>query len=233
MTVNFASAIKMMNAANEKKSKLVIAHYRREQPYFKKIKQLLDEKFIGDIRFARLDFYKRLLLREELELPKNAWRVNTSIAGGGLFHDLAPHSLDLMYYFFGIVENALGFSTNQSRLYNADDVVSGNILFKNGVVFNGLWCFNVDVQNEKDSCEIEGSKGKINFSVFGQQKLSVSKNNETEIILFKPLKHVQQPMIEKVVDYFLDEGPNPSSAEDAAEVMRLMDQFTGVRDFRF
>ena len=63
MTVNFASAIKMMNAANEKNAKLVIAHYRREQPYFKKIKQLLDEKFIGDIRFARLDFYRKLLLQ--------------------------------------------------------------------------------------------------------------------------------------------------------------------------
>ena len=229
MTVNFASAIKMMNTANEKKGKLVIAHYRREQPYFKKIKQLLDEKFIGDIRFARLDFYRKLLLQEELELPKNAWRVNTSIAGGGLFHDLAPHHLDLMYYFFGTVENASGFSTNQSQLYNADDVVSGNILFKNGVVCNGLWCFNVDGNNEKDSCEIAGSKGKICFSVFGQQKLSVTKNSETEITIFKPLKHVQQPMIEKVVEYFLDEAPNPCNPEDGAEIMRLMDQFTGIK----
>jgi predicted dehydrogenase len=226
MTINFDSATKMMNAAKEKNIKLVIAHYRREQPYFKKIKQVLDEKFIGDIRFARLDFYKKLLSQEELKLPKNAWRVDTSIAGGGLFHDLAPHQLDLMYYFFGIVENATGFSTNQSHLYNADDIVSGNIHFRNGVMFSGLWCFNVGTQNEKDSCEIAGSEGKINFSVFGQQKLSVTKNSETEITVFKPLKHVQQPMIEKVVDYFLDEGPNPCSAQDGAEVMRLMDQFT-------
>ena len=226
MTVNFDSATKMMNAAKEKNIKLVVAHYRREQPYFKKIKQVLDEKFIGDIRFARLDFYKKLLSHEELKLPKNAWRVDTSIAGGGLFHDLAPHQLDLMYYFFGFVENATGFSTNQSHRYNADDVVSGNIHFKNGVMFNGLWCFNVGIQNEKDSCEIAGSEGKISFSVFGQQKLSVTKNSETEITVFKPLKHVQQPMIEKVVDYFLDEGPNPCSAEDGVEVMRLIDQFT-------
>ncbi len=178
-------------------------------------------------------FTKNFFHREELELPKNAWRVDTSIAGGGLFHDLAPHQLDLMYYFFGIAENASGFSTNQSHLYNADDVVSGNILFKTGVLFSGLWCFNIDMQNEKDSCEIAGSKGKINFSVFGQQKLSVTKNGETEMITFKPFKHVQQPMIEKVVEYFLDEGPNPCSGEDGAEVMRLMDQFTGIRDFRF
>jgi hypothetical protein len=37
-------------------------------------------------------------------------------------------------------------------------------------------------------------------------------------------------MIEKVVEYFLGEGPNPCSAEEGAEIMRLMDQFTGVRN---
>jgi predicted dehydrogenase len=230
MSVNIASAIKMRNAANEKKAKLVIAHYRREQPYFKKIKQLLDEKVIGDTRFARLDFYRKLLSQEELGVPKNAWRVNAAISGGGLFHDLAPHQLDLMYYFFGGIEHASGFSVNQSLLYNADDLVSGNILFKSGVVFNGLWCFNVDSRNEKDCCEIEAAEGKINFSVFGQQKLIVTKNNETEVISFKPLKHVQYPMIEKVVEYFLDEGPNPCSADEGTEVMWLMDQFTTKRN---
>jgi predicted dehydrogenase len=227
MTVNLTSATTMMNNAKEKNIKVVIAHYRREQPYFKKIKQLLDEKYIGDVRFVRLDFYRELLSTEELKLPKNAWRINSSISGGGLFHDLAPHQIDLMFYFFGAVENAAGFSSNQSHLYDADDIVSGNILFKNGVVFSGVWCFNAGRQNQKDCCEIAGSEGKITFSVFGQQKLSVTRNHETEIISFEPPRHVQQPMIEKVVAYFLGEGANPCSAEEGVTVMRLMDQFTG------
>lgn len=226
MTVNFSSAVKMMNAAEEKRIKLVIAHYRRKQPYFKKIKELLDTRFIGDVRFARLDFWKKPLTEEELKQDKNAWRVNNAISGGGLFHDLAPHQIDLMYYFFGAVKSAGGFSLNQSRLYNADDIVCGNIVFKNDTLFNGLWCFNVDIENEKDNCEIAGSEGKINFSVFGQQKISVTKKEKTEVIPFEPLLHVQQPMIEKVVAYFLDDGPNPCSAADGAEVMHLIDAFT-------
>jgi predicted dehydrogenase len=44
MTVNFASANKMANAAKEKNIKLSVAHYRREIPIFKKIKTLLEEK---------------------------------------------------------------------------------------------------------------------------------------------------------------------------------------------
>jgi predicted dehydrogenase len=226
MTINSSSAEKMMYAAKKDNIKLSVAHYRRAQPYFKKIKQLIDDKIIGDVRFANLNYYKKLFSKDELELPGNKWRVDIALSGGGLFHDLAPHQLDLMYYFFGEAEQANGISVNQSSIYNADDVVSGNILFRNGIVFNGLWCFNFDEENEKDICEIVGSEGKISFSVFNEQKISLTKNETTEIISFSPPQHVQQPMIEKVVEYFLDEAPNPCSAADGVAVMRLLDALT-------
>lgn len=226
MAVNFQSAERMAKAAGEKKVKLSIAHYRREQPYFKKIKQLLDDKAIGEVRIVQLEYYKKQLSSQELKLPGFKWRVDTSVAGGGLFHDIAPHPLDLMFYFFGKVEKATGVATNQARLYNADDVVTGNILFQNGIVFNGVWCFNVHRQSEKDTCEIIGSEGSIKFSVFDQEKFFVTKKGKTEIISFDRLKHVQEPMIKKVVEYFLGESPNPCSGDDGAEIMRIMDQFT-------
>lgn len=226
MAVNFQSAERMAMAAGEKKVKLSIAHYRREQPYFKKIKQLLDDKAIGEVRIVQLEYYKKQLSSQELKLPGFKWRVDTSVAGGGLFHDIAPHPLDLMFYFFGKVLKATGVATNQARVYNADDVVAGNILFQNGIIFNGLWCFNVNRQSEKDTCEIFGSEGSIKFSVFDQEKLLITKKGKTEIISFDRLKHVQEPMIKKVVEYFLGEAANPCSAEDGAEIMRIMDQFT-------
>ena len=227
MALNSAAAKTMMNVANKKNVKLVIAHYRREQPLFKKIKQLLAENVIGDIRFVKLDFHTKSLTKEELQIPKNAWRVNTSIAGGGLFHDLAPHQLDLMYYFFGEVETVNGIALNQAGLYCADDMVAGNILFKNRVLFSGVWCFNVNEADEKDSCEIIGSKGKIQFSVFGEPKINMTVDGKKENFLFDKLQHVQQPMIEKVVDYFLDKSSNPCSAEEGVKVMEMMDRFVG------
>jgi predicted dehydrogenase len=223
MSVNSASAMRMANVAREKNIKFVVAHYRRAQPLFKKIKQLLAEKVIGDTRFARLELYKRSLSEEEIAVPKTAWRVNPLIAGGGLFHDLAPHQLDLMYYFFGNVDKTSGIALNQAKLYTADDVVAGNILFKNGVVFDGLWCFNVSEPDEKDYCEIFGEKGKISFSFFEHRPLTITVNGKTETLSFEPLQHVQQPMIEKVVEYFLSEGPNPCSGEEGVMVMNLID----------
>ena len=226
MTVNVSAAINMKNAVEKTKLKLVVAHYRRAQPLYKKIKQLVINKEIGEIRFARLVLCKRSLSKEELNIEKTAWRVDPALAGGGLFNDLSPHQLDLMYYFFGEVDKASGISNNQGGLYAADDMVTGNILFKNGVHFSGIWCFNVSATDEKDYCEIVGDKGTMRFSFFEHKPVSISINGKTENISFDALQHVQQPMIEQVVNYFLDEGPNPCSATEGVEVMKLIDQFT-------
>ncbi|HXR84915.1 MAG TPA: Gfo/Idh/MocA family oxidoreductase [Hanamia sp.] len=226
MALNFASANMIAKVAGEKNVKVSIAHYRRGQPLFNKVKQLLAEKVIGDVRFAKLEFYKKPLNNEALQIPKVAWRVNPEIAGGGLFHDIAPHQIDLMYWFFGPVEKAFGLATNQAGLYEADDIVCGNILFKSGVLFNGLWCFNVAEENVKDLCEIQGSEGKMRFPVFEHKKIEIIKNGIPGEILFEPLQHVQQPLIQKVVNYFLGKGPNPTPPEEGATVMWLLDEFT-------
>lgn len=226
MCLDAASAANVARHAALKNVKLTVAHYRRAQPMFKKIKQLLDEKAIGDIRMARLDYFKMPLTAVELQQPKTAWRVNAAISGGGLFHDLAPHQLDLMYYFFGAVEKANGIAAGRGWRDNVADLVAGNILFKNGVVFNGAWFFNATAGAEKDCCEITGSAGKISFSVFETQPMALTVNNKTEYFSFDVLPHVQQPMIDNVVNYFSGEGPNPCSGWDGEAVMKLMDTFT-------
>ena len=225
MSVNAASAVNMAAAAANAQQKLTVAHYRRAQPLFQKIKQLIKEKVIGDTRCARLSLYKPSLSKADMQVEKTAWRIDPSFAGGGLFHDLSPHQLDLMYYFLGDAEKAMGIANNQQGLYHADDVVSGNILFKNGVQFSGVWAFNVSAPDEKDECEILGAKGKIVFSFFEHKPVTVTVDGKTEIYKFDALHHVQQPMIEKTVEYFLGAGPNPCSGEEGAEVMRLIDLF--------
>lgn len=227
MSVNADAANRMAGMAKEKNQKLVVAHYRRAQPLFSRIKQLVDEKVIGDTRFARLEMYKKTLTPDDLKSPQKAWRVNEADSGGGIFHDLAPHQLDLMYYFFGTPVSMSGMAANQTRVYDADDIVTGNILFESGVLFNGLWSFNVPETDEKDHCEIVGEKGKISFSFFEHRPITLTIDGKTESLSFDALQHVQQPMIQKVVNYFLEEEPNPCSGEEGVEVMRMIDRFVG------
>ena len=213
----------MANAAAEKNIPLVVAHYRREWPLFKKLKELLNAKVIGEPRLARLEFYKTPLSKEELSVEKNAWRVNPAISGGGLFHDLAPHQLDIMYWLFGRAKKIAGIAINQNNSYKADDMVAGNILFENGIAFSGAWCFNT--AEAVDHCEIIGSNGKLSFSFFSGNRIELVSNGQTTHYEFDALLHVQQPMIEKLVQYFLGEAENPCSAAEGVEVMRWMEEF--------
>ncbi|MGG9971857.1 Gfo/Idh/MocA family protein [Ferruginibacter sp. SUN002] len=223
MCLNAEEAVIMSTFSKEKNVKLVVAHYRRGHAIFQKIKQLIDEKAIGEIRFATMEF-----LRKPLTIDKtNIWRVDPKISGGGLFHDLAPHQLDLMYYFFGETKQINGFGANQAGLYAADDIVTGNILFDSGVVFNGTWCFSVAEGLEKDHCEMIGSEGKLSFSIFEGNTITITKAGKETVLEFDLLQHVQQPMIEMVVNYFLDEANNPCSGDDGIVVMKMLDVFTG------
>jgi predicted dehydrogenase len=226
MAINAKGAKKMWDASQKSGAKLSVAHYRREQPLFKKIKEVLREGVIGSIRFVTMQFFQPLN-SEMIAKSEVNWRIDPAISGGGLFHDLAPHQLDLMLYFFGTPKRVSGISHNISHLYTVDDTVSGQIVFENNVLFNGLWCFTAPQQENRDVVEIIGSKGKIVFSVFDHQPLKIHRVGEKEeIISFEKLEHVQQPMIQKVVDYFLDKSPNPCTAEDGVEVMWLIDTFT-------
>jgi hypothetical protein len=65
--------------------------------------------------------------------------------------------------------------------------------------------------------------GSIGFSVFSTDHITLHTGDTTTDFAFDPLPHVQQPMIDAVVRYFLDEGPNPDSGFEGAEIMRLME----------
>lgn len=227
MALNYAAAKNIAAAAVENNVKLVVAHYRREWPLFKKLKELVDNKVIGDIHLLRLILYKTAFTKEQLTNESLAWRVDPAIAGGGIFHDLAPHQLDILYHIFGPAKQINGIALNQAGNYKADDMVAGNILFENDIMFSGAWCFNAYEQS--DHCEITGSKGKISFSFFGGGGIQVFSNNQSTVYDFDALQHVQHPMIEKTVQYFLGNTTNPCPAEAGAEVMRWIEAFATAR----
>lgn len=224
MAVSYSASQTMFTAANKAGVKLTVAHYRRQWPMFKQLKQLLEQKVIGKPRLVRLEFYKQAPTSIELADPKNAWRVNPAIAGGGLFHDLAPHQLDILYYLFGDAATISGIAANQGGQYPADDIVTGMIRFSNGVLFNGCWCFTAAAAS--DYCEIIGSTGTLRFSFFSKQGIQLIRDGQMTDYKFDPLEHVQLPMIAAVVNYFSGQSSNPCSGEEGALIMNWMQQMT-------
>ncbi|MEO3403736.1 Gfo/Idh/MocA family oxidoreductase [Mucilaginibacter sp. CAU 1740] len=224
VTRNSAEARAMAEAVNANGQKLTVAHYRRALPMFLKVKELIDTKKIGDIRTVQIRMWQSRKPKLVADVASN-WRVQPELSGGGYFHDLAPHQLDLMLYYFGEPEKYHGFSLNQSGLTPADDHVCGQILFKNKVVVNGSWCFNVAESETTDTCEIIGTEGKITFPFFGNY-ISWKTETEEETITITHPEHIQQPFISKIVTYFSGEGPNPCTIDEAVVLMDIIDAFT-------
>lgn len=224
MSTSLAACQRMKTVAEETGIKLCVAHYRRALPKFMRIKELLNQNYIGDIRTVSLS----LLQPDQSSMiahTETNWRVDPDMAGAGLFFDLAPHQLDILVYFFGEAVHATGIAANQAGLYPAEDVVTGLAQFGNGALFSGQWCFTVAAGLDEDRIEINGSEGKISFSVFGHE-IKISKGEETELVNFTAPAHIQQPMIEKVVQYFSGTGENPCSAATAIVSMDIMEKFT-------
>jgi len=224
VTRNAAEAEQMADGVKKSGLKLTVAHYRRAVPIFLHVKALLDSDAIGDVRTVQICMWQARKPKLVADVANN-WRVQPDVSGGGYFHDLAPHQLDLMLYYFGEPEFYNGFSLNQSEATPADDHVCGQILFKNKVVVNGSWCFNVAESETIDSCEIIGTKGKITFPFFGNF-VTLKTDSEEKTVEFVHPEHIQQPMITKIVAYFKGEGPNPCTIEEAVTLMKIMDAFT-------
>jgi len=224
VTRNAAEAQQMADAVKQSGLKLTVAHYRRAVPMFLHVKSLLDSNAIGDVRTVQIRMWQSRKPKLVADVETN-WRVLPEFSGGGYFHDLAPHQLDLMLYYFGEPEYYKGFSLNQSHATPADDHVCGQILFKNKVVVNGSWCFNVAESETTDTCEIIGTKGKITFPFFGKY-VTLKTETEEKTTEFTHPQHIQQPMIEKIVAYFKGEGPNPCSIDEAVTLMKIIDSFT-------
>ncbi|WP_345950964.1 Gfo/Idh/MocA family oxidoreductase [Mucilaginibacter sp. PAMB04274] len=224
VTLNAAQAEELANAVQKHNGKLVVAHYRRQLPMFLKVKELLQQQAIGEVRTVQLRLWQS---RKPALVTTGApnWRVQPELSGGGYFHDLAPHQLDLMLYFFGNPAYYQGFGFNQTQTNQADDHVCGSILFENNVVVNGSWCFSVAETENVDSCEMIGSEGKISFPIFGNT-VTLKTAEDEQVIDFVPPENIQHPMIAAVVSYLNGEGPNPCTIDEALTLMKIMDAFS-------
>ena len=127
---NYKEALQIKKMFEKARVPLYIAHYRRALPKFIKIKELLEEGKIGKV--CEVDF--RLNRKYNYDEIHNTWLYNTEISGGGKFYDIAPHSIDIMVYFFGKFTEINGLSTNNNKEYDVEDIVVMSFKTEKGIV---------------------------------------------------------------------------------------------------
>jgi predicted dehydrogenase len=220
MALNFAECREMIDACRTAGVSLFVAYYRRALARFLRIKALVDAGVIGEMRFVAITLYQSARpFSPNKNLP---WRVRPDIAGGGIFVDLAAHQLDFLDYLLGPIQSVQGFANNQAGLYPAEDIVSGSFVFESGVQGVGTWCFTAF--EDRDCTEIIGDKGRISFSTFDDAPVVITAVNQTTEFTSEYPPHIQQPLIQTVVDDLLGTGHCVSTGESGARTTWVMDQ---------
>ncbi|MNQ70122.1 1,5-anhydro-D-fructose reductase [compost metagenome] len=224
MARNHAECQEMIAACEEAGVPLFVAYYRRGLPKFVEIKRLIDSGAIGEVRFVQSTY---LQPGRDYQEGLEPWRIQPELSGGGLFVDLASHTLDILDYLLGPIGEVKGFARNQSGKQKVEDIVTTSYAFESGVMGTGVWSFNS--YTRLDLNEIVGSRGKLSFSTFSGDLHITSEDGSVEVLDIPNPPHVQQPLIQTVVNDLRGIGHSPSTGVTAARTNRVMDEL--LRDF--
>ncbi len=221
MAIDYEQCQSMIAACAKADVPLFVAYYRRCLPNFLKVKELIDEGAIGEVRMVQLELYKSADPKV-LVSGGDSWRVNPEIAGGGYFFDLASHQFDFLDYVIGPIKRATGIKANQAGLYEAEDIVTASFEFENGALGTGSWCFTASELARKEEAVIIGSEGIIKFHFFTGSKVEVRSTTLHKTFDFDFPKHIQQPLIQTIIDELHGNGKCPSDGISGARTNWVM-----------
>jgi predicted dehydrogenase len=219
MALNMAECQEMIAVCRAAGVPLFVAYYRRALPRFVKAKELIENGAIGSVRHVQISLSQPSQSNIPSKLP---WRFLPEIAGGGLFVDLASHTLDFLDFALGPIKSARGFARNQAGNYPAEDIVSAAFEFENGILGTGIWSFNSF--KATDQISLVGSTGKITLSTFEDKPLILETHSGSQSFDLPHPTHIQQPLIEQIVAELQGTGHCVSTGESAIRTTQVMDQ---------
>ncbi len=224
MATSHAECQEMMRVSEETGVPCFVAYYRRTLPYFRRIKQLIDDGKLGSISTVHIQFsippYATDLSRDTLP-----WRVKKEVAGAGYFYDLASHQFDLLDFLLGPIANAQGYNANIAGLYDVEDTVSASYQFQSGVVGSGSWSFVAPLDTRTDTIEIVGTLGKLSFSTFMFTEILKQTSDYQVGYQEENPDNIQFYLIKSIVEYLQGKGQEVvSTAQTAARTNWVMNE---------
>jgi 1,5-anhydro-D-fructose reductase (1,5-anhydro-D-mannitol-forming) len=209
---------RMLEAFAAAKLPLFVAYYRRLLPRFVAAGQLIQGGRVGRITGIS---YRTAAPKH---LAPKGWRFDAAVGGGGVFVDTVSHVLDLLDFLVGPLTEAEGNAANLASAYAVEDTVA--LAFRAAGVPGVMSC-NFANATFEDSLRISGTEGELACSVFGSDPLRLQTSKGIETIDRPNPRHVQQPLIQSVVDDLLGKGRCPSTGESALRTTRVIDRVLG------
>jgi 1,5-anhydro-D-fructose reductase (1,5-anhydro-D-mannitol-forming) len=215
-------------AAGQAGVPVFVAYYRRSLEYFNRVKAIVEEGKLGRILQVSMQQYFPAR-QEDLDPSNPPWRVIPEVSGGGYFHDMGCHALDILFYIFGDPVHITGTSVNLGGLYRADDTVSALLTLPGNVPLTAGWSFVTPVPLSRDQVVVTGKRGSLRFSVFSFDPIRLTLESGEETFHTSRPEHIQMPLIRTIVEEMSGKkGACPSTGLTASVTSRVMDRVTGT-----
>lgn len=224
LAASYADCIRINRISEKTGVPCFVAYYRRYLPYFLRVKEIIDEGYLGKVVNVQLQFSvppRQLDYHTGDSLP---WRLQPDISGGGYFYDLAPHQLDILQMLFGIITRAHGYPANRANLYKAEDTISAAFLFDSGIPGSASWCFVGHESATIDRITVIGLKGTLEFSVYQYDPIKLVTSDGVQSIKVANPPYVQLPIIQSVVRHLQGLGECSCTSVSATPVNWVMDR---------
>jgi predicted dehydrogenase len=215
MARNTAECDRMVEAFQHSRLPLYVAYYRRRLPRFLTARDLISDGSLGRVTGVR---YQCSAPRHK---DDGGWRVHAEKSGGGHFIDIGSHAIDLLDFFFGPLNDVAGVAGNHGESCLVEDMVAMSFLAGGGIP--GVASWNFASAEREDAFTITGTEGRLTFSLMGDEPLRLENSVGVQMLTRPNPAHVQQPLIQSVVDDLLGRGACHSTGETARRASQIMD----------
>jgi predicted dehydrogenase len=218
MARNYDECRQMVESFASAGLKLFVAYYRRALPRFLKAKEIVASGILGTVTTVSYRYAEPQWTINPDQLP---WRLVASQSGGGRFFDLGSHTLDLLDFILGPLMDVTGSACNRVSPYDVEDTIAMHFRTKSGSLGVASWNFASSTRH--DSLEVDGTGGSMSLSVHRDAPVRLDKAEGAEIFEFPNPEHVQQPLIQTIVDDLLGNSQSLSTGESGARTAKVMD----------
>ena len=240
MARNHAECRRMVEAFAAAGVPLYVAYYRRALPRFVRARDLVASGAIGRITGASYRLagpYHRDVEARQCTGAPLPWRQQAEHAGGGLLLDLGCHTLDILDFILGPLEEARGVAANLATPHDVEDAVALSFRTRDGAPGTAQWSFAA--AERADEIVISGDRGEVRLSTFGAEPVEWRRGDAgpTQRFDLPNPPHIQQPFIQSIVDELRGRGRCQSTGVTAARTSAIIDAvllgYYGTRDDGF
>ena len=159
MALSVYDSGEMIKAAERANKRLFVVKQNRFNPPVQKVKELIDNKELGQIFSVQLNCFWN---RNDNYYQGSEWKGSKNLDGGTLFTQFS-HFIDLLYWFFGDVKEAKSIYKNFSHDHVVDfeDTGVSILRFHSGMLGTINFTINAYRKNMEGSITIFAEKGTI------------------------------------------------------------------------